>query len=320
MGEHYDHLSEAERSIIWHYHAIGYSNRRIGRQLCRDKKTIKNELERNQSDKDSWQSKVREAQRLSEERKSRANSHPKITESAKEYLQTEIPHLRLSPLLVAGRMKLAKREDAIGKDAIYRWIRKDARELLEYLPRHGKRKHCAEGRRRKKKVVEVSVPKVSISERPEILTIGNLEGDTMHGKKGKSVLSVYVDKTSKRTFLEKIPSTSSEEFEKATLKVLEKFPSARSLTLDNGPECACYPTLSKHIDVFFCAPYHSWEKGTVENRIQVLRLFVPKGYDIDLLSDTDVRELELKINSRPMECLNFETPLEAHNRLLQNYL
>jgi IS30 family transposase len=42
----------------------------------------------------------------------------------------------------------------------------------------------------------------------------------------------------------------------------------RSLTYDNGTENALYELTNLELGVksYFCKPYHSWEKGSIENR------------------------------------------------------
>ena len=144
----------------------------------------------------------------------------------------------------------------------------------------------------------------------------------MHGKKGKSVLSVHLEKASSYIFLKKISTTSSLEFKEATIIAVAKLPenSRLSLTLDNGPEMALFYEINNYIQTYFCNPYHSWEKGAVENRIQVVRLFIPKGFDIDLLTDQQIQDIEDTVNNRPMKILNFKTPKQVFDELLQKQL
>jgi IS30 family transposase len=60
--------------------------------------------------------------------------------------------------------------------------------------------------------------------------------------------------------------------------------------------------------VFFAHPYHSWERGLNENTNGLIQQYVPKGKDIDDLSDKDVAEIIEKINMQPRKCLGFKTP------------
>lgn len=310
----YKHLTPEDRSVIYHSLTLGLTASAIAKGLGRNRSCISREINRNKSDLFLWQERAQAAQTLSEDRISKANSHPKITESAKAFIEDCLVTLRSSPLLIAGNMKVKGRFDSIGKDAIYRWIKNEKPDLLKYLPKKGERK-ISFGKRHRRKFIKDSIPKVPITERPPIDGLGTIEGDTMHGIKGSSVLSVHCDKVGKLVSLSKLSSTNSSEFLEATLKVADKF-KVQSFTFDNGPETYCYPDIMKKYPVYFCAPYHSWEKGTVERIIQNVRLFIPKGFDIDKLSDQDITAIEHKVNSRPMKCLNFLSPFEFYQNLL----
>ena len=58
-------------------------------------------------------------------------------------------------------------------------------------------------------------------------------------------------------------------------------------------------------DTYFTRPYTSQDKGTVENRIGVIRRFYPKKTDLTLLTDKDVMDVERKINNRPIRKFNY---------------
>lgn len=62
--------------------------------------------------------------------------------------------------------------------------------------------------------------------------------------------------------------------------------------------------------IFFAYALCPWERGTVENTIGLLRQFIPKGTDLNLISESLIRELQKAINSRPRKSLNFKAPLE----------
>ena len=85
-----------------------------------------------------------------------------------------------------------------------------------------------------------------------------------------------------------------------------------SLTLDNDISFQKHEELSRMINakVFFCNPYHSWEKGGVENTNKLIREYIPKGSHINRYSKKYIQEVEDKLNNRPRKCLNYETPFE----------
>lgn len=67
--------------------------------------------------------------------------------------------------------------------------------------------------------------------------------------------------------------------------------------------------------MYFCHAYHSWEKGTVENRNKAIRRFFPKGTDFNLVTDKEIQAVEDFLNNMPMVCLGFKTPNEIMYKL-----
>ena len=65
------------------------------------------------------------------------------------------------------------------------------------------------------------------------------------------------------------------------------------------------------IKIFFCHPYHSWEKGTVENTNGEIRDYFPKGSDVSSYASSFFKDIEKKLNGRFMKCLYFQTPDES---------
>ena len=83
----------------------------------------------------------------------------------------------------------------------------------------------------------------------------------------------------------------------------------RSLTLDRGTENAEWKAFG--LSVFFCDPYASWQKGSVENCIGLLRRYLPKGMNLATVTPKYLQSLQDKLNHRPRKCLGFKTPYEV---------
>ena len=83
----------------------------------------------------------------------------------------------------------------------------------------------------------------------------------------------------------------------------------KSLTLDNGIENTGHETIG--VPTFFCTPYHSWEKGGVENFIGMIRRFIPKGSDLSKYSQTYVKMVVDTLNNKPRKSLGYKTPYEV---------
>jgi IS30 family transposase len=84
----------------------------------------------------------------------------------------------------------------------------------------------------------------------------------------------------------------------------------KTITYDNDLAFAAHATVNKELKTrsFFNHPYTSQEKGTVENRIGVLRRFFPKKTDFTLVSAKQMSPVEKMINERPVRKFNYQTP------------
>jgi transposase, IS30 family len=91
----------------------------------------------------------------------------------------------------------------------------------------------------------------------------------------------------------------------------------RSITYDNGLENSEHEVLNDDFAMtsYFCQPYHSWEKGTVENTNGLIRRFIPKRTKLESVTTERVQQIENWLNDRPRKCLKFKTSGEAFNAL-----
>jgi len=87
----------------------------------------------------------------------------------------------------------------------------------------------------------------------------------------------------------------------------------RTLTYDNGSENAAHAAVDAVLGTraYFCTPYTSQERGTVENTAGLVRRFFPKRTNFTTLRDSDVKAVERWLNHRPRRILNFQTPAEV---------
>jgi len=87
----------------------------------------------------------------------------------------------------------------------------------------------------------------------------------------------------------------------------------KTITTDNDLLLQKHKELEKllGVKIYFCDPYSSWQKGSIENANKNIRKHIPKGSDISKYSKYRVRKIEEKLNNRIMECLNFLTSYEA---------
>ena len=62
--------------------------------------------------------------------------------------------------------------------------------------------------------------------------------------------------------------------------------------------------------IYFCHPYHSWEKGLVENTNRWIRQFIPKKTNLQLISKEELKAIEDWFNHTPKQCLEGRTAYE----------
>ena len=86
----------------------------------------------------------------------------------------------------------------------------------------------------------------------------------------------------------------------------------KTITFDNGKEFAYHYKIAQDLMVktYFTRPYTSQDKGTVENRIGVLRRFFPKKTDLTMITEKRTKEVEKLINYRPIRKFNYNNPIE----------
>lgn len=146
------------------------------------------------------------------------------------------------------------------------------------------------------------------------MRMGDMEGDfIVSGKSGKGVLLVVVCRKSRYASLENIHPVTVDNVHKAFLKIQKRFPEMKTLTLDNDILFQMHEVLEKLLGVriYFCHPYHSWEKGSVENANRYIRRFLPKGTNLSRVFDEEIREIERYLNNRWLKCLTYASPQEV---------
>lgn len=218
-----------------------------------------------------------------------------------------------SPGNIAGRIRRREKHlPSIGKDAIYTFIRSVYGRKIESFRNKRKRK-----RGRGKKLIQLK-DRVFISERPKCINerrrLGDAEADfIVSGKGGRGILLTLADRKTRICFIEQILDVSIANVEKAFQRIKKRFPELKTITTDNDILLRHHKRLEKMLDVkiYFCNPYHSWEKGTIENVNGNVRKDIPKGSDISKYSKRFIRKIEERLNRRFMEVTGHETPSEV---------
>jgi len=129
--------------------------------------------------------------------------------------------------------------------------------------------------------------RVGIENRPAIVDrktrIGDWEADTIVGKNQKSALLTLVERTTRYTIICKLKNLKAEDTARAAIRVLKAYKArVHTITMDNGKEFYQHTKIAKalKVETYFCRPYHSWEKGLIQD----------------------------ELNHRPRKTLGYETP------------
>ena len=186
-------------------------------------------------------------------------------------------------------------------------------------------------------------PDVMISARPpevaDRAVPGHWEGDLIIGL-NRSAIGTLVERTTRFTMLLHLPrgegygivprvkngpalagygAVAVRDAIAATMMTLPE-QLRRSLTWDRGKEMAQHAQLKidTGLDVYFCDPYSPWQRGTNENTNGLLRQYFPKGTDLSRYGTDELDAVAAALNGRPRRTLDWRTPGEALDELLQS--
>ena len=121
--------------------------------------------------------------------------------------------------------------------------------------------------------------------------------------------------------LVKVDGKDTKTVVSALSRQVKKLPTQlrQSLTWDRGMELANHKdfTLATDLAVFFCDPQSPWQRGTNENTNRLLRQYFPKKTDLSVHSQADLNKVARKLNQRPRKTLDFMSPADKLNEVLQ---
>lgn len=316
-------LEERERYFAWKEQKVPL--REIGRRLGRSHTTFIRELKRNAKYGKPYLPCT--AHRKSEKRGLKQRYRAPLKEPLIFlYVREKLRDEKWSPETIAGRLPIDHPGYTINDETIYRYVygRKQSRmKLWENLVLHRRRRMKKYGR--KVKAYGRLSEAISIKDRPSIITarvrVGDWETDNMEGKRSDdAAISVTVDRMTRITRLWKLADhTAISKADALIIQMKQEDPLLReSITCDRGPENSNHADITDmhNMPVYACDPYHSWEKGTVENTIGRLRRFIPKGRSVDEVSQKKLDRIEKTMNDTPRKCLAYLTPNEYLEKIL----
>jgi IS30 family transposase len=317
-------LTLAEREEISRGIVAQRSVRAMARSLGRSASTVSREIRRN-GGYDVYRAALADEQawvRAHRPKRCKLACYPRLRGVVANKLR-----LDWSPQQIAGWLKRTYPGDEsyqVSHETIYRSLFIQARgvlkkELQQQLrskrtirrSQHATRKGHGKGR-----ITDL----VSISERPASVedraVPGHWEGDLLKGSKN-SYIATLVERQTRYVMLAKVPNMDTYSVINALIKQAKTLPRElyKSLTWDRGKELSHHRrfTLATDVKVYFCDPQSPWQRGTNENTNGLLRQYFPKGTDFSVHSQAHLNKVARRLNERPRETLQFETPAEKFN-------
>jgi len=318
----YSQLSLENRHQIKALLDAGHNQSEIARTIGVHRSTISRELKRNVANDEPPDKGYcpDAAQQRTDERHRNKPKYRRFTDALKAQARQWLTKEKLSPELISGRWGVLG-IDGVSHETIYQWIWAAKRtadptdkNLYRHL-KHGRRKRKRGNYQDGRGTITGRVP---ITERPEVVEkrqrLGDIEVDLMMGKAHKSALLVLTDRTTLLTALQKVTSRKAEGIADRITQRLGRIPSAfiKTLTFDNDKAFARHQRIAEQLqaDTYFTRPYTSQDKGTVENRIGVIRRFFPKGTDLRKISSERVKQVEEYVNFRPVRKFDYLNPIQ----------
>lgn len=303
----YRHISKVERLELSILRTKGYSIREIAASLGRSPASVSRELKRNnvcgRYDPAKADHKAYVKRKYSKYQAMKIRKHSAL----EQYIRVRLTS-GWTPEEIAGRLLDEGSAVRVSFKTIYQYLDTAVGERYRiFLPSHGW------GRR--KRMRRVFIPnRVFIEERPDAAAnrseLGHFEADMLGVPRTSSrTIAAVVDRMSRYLMGEKIRRRDAIR-SYGRMLARER---AQSLTLDND---VCH---ARHADLavatYFCHPYRSWEKPTIENTFQRLRRWIPKSANIQDYSRVGIRAIIDRMNHTPRKCLGWKMPVEVFKGL-----
>ena len=301
MGSKYDHLSYEDRVKIEHWHGSDKSIRFIARELGRSPNTISYEL-KNLKVSGEYVAKKASVKAYQKRYTARTWSNKVVrSKDLRQYVDDGLDK-GWSPGEIAGGMtSLGVGLRSVSKRTIYRYVTLYALHHKLYFRGKPKRRKAMYRR-------ALLGERRWIEERILRDEIGHYELDFIVSSHSSAVLLVAVDTLSKQTKIELLPNRTKKELSKA-LKIMFDGVAVKTILTDNDIAFTYWKYFEELLGApfYFTHPYHSWEKGLVENTNKWIRHFIPKKTDLQTVTQDTIAQVLTYLNERPRQVLGYKT-------------
>jgi len=296
------HLSDEERFCIEKMLGVGESFVDIGKALGRGKSTICEEVRANRGRKRYRAEQAIRRAYWKQYRKKRNCNKVALDGHLTKFVEKKL-EAGWSPGSISARLEIQSGLPYASEKSIRKFISK--RSGLERFLFWNRNDH-KNGKKRGNNIFLTDPDRKFIEERPfsAMYAFGHWEMDFIVSKHNSWVLLVCVEKYSKIFKLALLPNRNNDQVNK-TLHDLLKGYAVHSITTDNDIAFGRWKELESLLGtkIYFCHPYHSWEKGLVENCNRWIREFIPKKTDLGSISSEYILNIENYFNHKPRECL-----------------
>src|SRR3990167_6152360 len=308
MANKKKHLSKEERFCIEKMLGEGESFGKIAGTLGRGLSTVSEEVNGN-GGRGAYRAKRANMRAyLKQYRKKRECNAVAMNAHVQRFTEKKLK-AGWSPETIAARLKVQSGMGYASGKSIRKYI--DTRSGLDRFLFWNRNDHKSGPKRRD--VLFNDPTRKFIEERPYMafFEYGHWEGDFIVSAHNSWVLLVLVEKWSKFKKFILLPSRDNALVNQAIHSLLLGY-TVKTLTFDNDIAFRKWRELEILLGttVYFCHPYHSWEKGLVENVNRWMREFVPKRSDLALYTKEYIQLTEGWFNHLPSESLYGVTPYE----------
>ena len=303
MGHKYDHLSYEDRVKIEHWHKGGKSIRYIAHELGRSPNTISYEL-KYLAVSGEYLAKKASVKAYQKRYYAKTSSNKVARDKAlRQYVDDSLDK-GWSPGEIAGSSNCP-----VSKRTIYRYVTLYALQHKLYFKGKPKRRKAMyrRGLIGERKWIEERILRDEIGH----FELDFIVSPTKSGS--KAVLLVAVDTLSKRTLIELLPNRTKQELTRALRRMFDGV-AVKTILTDNDIAFTCWKHFEQLLGApfYFTHPYHSWEKGLVENTNKWIRHFIPKKTNLETVTKETIIQVLTYLNERPRQVLGYRTANEVY--------
>ena len=316
------HLTLQDRESI-EIHLWRWSKQNeIAKVLKRSESSISREIENN-SIKKEWSNKIEylalEADHKAYVKRLNAKSQSmkiNLNWDLQRYIISELERKDIitSPKSIANswNTSIKEKKEHISYESIYKWLEQPAQDKY--------RKHLLY-KKWYKKVKAVKWSKITwrvwLDQRPEEANNRSekwhFEADLVVSNKwNKAAILTLTDRKTRLPRIYKLKNKSSKNIMDIIASIKDEI-WIKTITFDNWMEFAKHYLLHDFsIDTYFCEPYHSWEKWSIENLNRIIRRWFPKWTNFGDISEEEIEKVCKVIADSPREILGFKSSNQVH--------